>query len=124
MKLTRRGKWFTAVFLTLTAGALVTEVLFAFDGNTDTHPWTDLIINYVPWQFAVAIFGALLLWVPVHFFAGYTKRERKIRESEREKVGDEILRQLKKRNLTLVCPHGYGIGSTCGICGPITGKVK
>lgn len=61
-------------FLGVTATALVTECWFAWDGDPETDPWTDLIGDYVPWQVALAVFGALLLWVPAHFWVRY-KRE-------------------------------------------------
>lgn len=116
MKLTRRGKWLTGAFLTVTGLALATEVLFAFDGNTDTHPWTDLIVAYVPWEAAVAVFGALLLWVPIHFYVRYARKEAKIRADEREKVAKKIEKELDRRNLMLVCKHGVQMGKGCVDC--------
>lgn len=60
-------------FLGVTAVALVTECWFAWDGDPETDPWTDLIGDYVPWQAALAVFGALLLWVPAHFIVRYRR---------------------------------------------------
>lgn len=50
------------------------ECWASWDGDSDTDPWTDLITTYVPWEVAVAIFGALVLWVPLHFITRYRKR--------------------------------------------------
>lgn len=69
----QRNLWRTG-FLTVTAGAIIMECWAAWDGNHQTDPWTDLITTYVPWQAAVAVFGALLLWVPLHFVVAYRRR--------------------------------------------------
>lgn len=75
--MTKKGKGFTAGFLGVTVLAIITELIFAFDGNTDTHPWTDLIVEYVPWELGLAAFGALLLWVPIHFYVRYRRKQKK-----------------------------------------------
>lgn len=71
-----RNLWRTG-FLALTVGALVAELVGAFDGNPNTDPWTDLITTYVPWQLALAVFAALAAWVPVHFWVAYRRRAKK-----------------------------------------------
>lgn len=71
----RRSLW-RAVFLGTTALALGMECWAAWDGNSNTDPWTDLIVRYVPWELALAVLGALLLWVPAHFWVRYRRRSR------------------------------------------------
>lgn len=68
-----RRAWRTG-FLAVTALAIIAECWAAWDGNPDTDPWTDLIVRYVPWELALAVFGALLLWAPVHFYVRYRRR--------------------------------------------------
>jgi hypothetical protein len=53
------------------------ECAAAWDGNPNTDPWTDLITAYIPWQVALAVFGALVVWVPVHFIVAYRRRARR-----------------------------------------------
>lgn len=64
-------------FLTVTVLALIMECAAAWDGNPNTDPWTDLITTYIPWQVALAIFGALVLWVPTHFIVAYRRRAKR-----------------------------------------------
>jgi heme/copper-type cytochrome/quinol oxidase subunit 2 len=79
----QRNLWRTG-FLIVTLGALVMECAAAWDGNPNTDPWTDLITTYIPWQVAVAVFGALVLWVPVHFITAYRRRAKRKRAAEQE----------------------------------------
>jgi membrane protein implicated in regulation of membrane protease activity len=59
----------------VTVLALVAELVGAFDGNPNTDPWTDLITAYVPWQLALAVFAALAVWLPAHFWVAYRRRQ-------------------------------------------------
>lgn len=68
----QRNLWRTA-FLSLTVLTLGSECWAAWDGNPRTDPWTDLITTYVPWQVALAVFGALVVWVPTHFWVAYRR---------------------------------------------------
>lgn len=61
--MTRRN----AVFLAVTAFAVSLEVLFAFDGNDATRPWTAYLIRLPWWILAPAAVG-LSIWIPVHLF--------------------------------------------------------
>lgn len=72
-----RRAWWLVGFLGVTALAVVGELVGALDGNPDTPPWTDLIVRYVPAEAAVAVFGALVAWLPVHFYLRYRRRNRK-----------------------------------------------
>lgn len=70
-----RTRW-RAGFLAVTALAIVLECVAAFDSRPDTDPWTDLIVAYVPGEVAALAFGALALWLPVHFYLRYRRRAR------------------------------------------------
>lgn len=67
------ARWRLA-FLGLTAVVLGMEVWAAADGNNDTDPWTDMIVQYVPGEVTAAAIGALLLWLPVHFWLRYRSK--------------------------------------------------
>jgi hypothetical protein len=84
MSLNRQRNLWRTGFLLVTAGALIMECAAAWDGNPNTDPWTDLITTYVPWQLALAVFGALVLWVPVHFWVAYRRRAKRKQAADRE----------------------------------------
>lgn len=63
-------------FLTVTAVAVGAELWASFDGDPDTAPWTDLIVRYVPEEVTFALIGALLLWLPLHFWRRYTRKRK------------------------------------------------
>lgn len=68
-----RNRWRVA-FLTLTALVIGMEIWAGVDGNPDTDPWTDLLVAYVPMEVTFALVGALLLWLPIHFWLRYRRR--------------------------------------------------
>lgn len=70
-----RTRW-RAAFLAVTALAVVMELVAALDGNPATDPWTDLIVAYVPAEVAALVFGTLAVWLPVHFWRRYRRRQR------------------------------------------------
>jgi hypothetical protein len=78
---TRRAGWRIA-FLTTTALAIGEELYASLDGNGSTEPWTDLVVRYVPWEAAVALLAALLVWLPIHFYARYRRRTAYLREED------------------------------------------
>lgn len=61
-------------FLGVTGAAIAWEIIAAFDGNTNTSPWTDLIAEHVPPVVTYAAIAALLAWLPRHFVNAYAKR--------------------------------------------------
>ena len=64
----------TVIFLVLTAAPIGMELVAGLDNSPSTVPWTDLITRYVPWELALAAYGALALWLPVHFYVRYRRR--------------------------------------------------
>jgi hypothetical protein len=66
-----RAKWLTAIFLTLTAGAVGWEIVAVFDGSADTWPWTQLIVQYVPEPVTNLAIDVPLAWLPAHFLTNY-----------------------------------------------------
>ncbi len=82
----QRNLWRTG-FLSVTAFALVAECWAAWDGNSNTDPWTDLITTYIPWQVSLAIFGALVVWVPTHFIVAYRRRRKVILKLDQKDEG-------------------------------------
>lgn len=71
----RRVLW-RWLFLGVTVLAIVMELVAALDRNDQTEPWTELISTYVPSEVAMLVFGALVAWLPLHFFLAY-RRNRK-----------------------------------------------
>lgn len=74
--MSRRTAW-RAVFLGLTAVVLGMEVWASADGDPETDPWTDLIVQYIPGEVTAVLIGGLALWLPVHFGLRYGRRHRK-----------------------------------------------
>ena len=68
----------TTGFLTVTAAAIGLEVLFAFDNNPDTLPWTALIADNVPAPITFAVIALLVAWLPGHFVEAYTSRKKMV----------------------------------------------
>ncbi|HEY5987350.1 MAG TPA: hypothetical protein VIV12_13390 [Streptosporangiaceae bacterium] len=52
------------------------ELYAANDGNPQTEPWTDLIVKHWSIEATFAAIGALMLWLPLHFWLRYRKRRR------------------------------------------------
>lgn len=63
-------------FLIITGLAVGWELLASFDSSADTEPWTDLIVDHVPFELTLAAIGALILWLPIHFYRRYKRKER------------------------------------------------
>lgn len=61
-------------FLGVTAAAIVMECWASWDASPDTDPWTDLVVAFVPDEVGLAVLGALVCWVPVHFVRRYRRR--------------------------------------------------
>lgn len=62
-------------FLALTAVAVALELLFAFDGDDTTLPWTDYLIRLPWWVLAPATVG-FGIWLPWHLFSEKRKRSK------------------------------------------------
>jgi hypothetical protein len=77
-----RRAWWRVAFLATTLTALGEELFATFDGNGSTEPWTDLIVRYVPADITAALLGALLLWLPVHFYRRYRRRKAYLLEED------------------------------------------
>lgn len=73
--MSRRAAW-RAVFLGLTAFVLGMEVWASVDGDPETEPWTDLIVQYIPGEVTAVLIGGLMLWLPVHFGLRYWRKSR------------------------------------------------
>ena len=73
--MSRRTAW-RAVFLGLTALVLGMEVWASVDGDPETDPWTDLIVQYIPGEVTAVLIGGLALWLPVHFGLRYWRRHK------------------------------------------------
>ena len=75
-----KGGWKTIGFLGATAVVLGWETFASFDDDPGTCPWTDLIVTYVPTEVTVALIGALVAWLPIHFGVRYWRRARRRRD--------------------------------------------
>lgn len=73
--MSRRARWI-AGFLSATAIALGAECWASWDADPDTAPWTELIVRYIPGEVTLAVIGALMVWVPAHFFIRYRRKRR------------------------------------------------
>jgi len=76
-----RTAW-RVMFLTVTAAAVGMELWAAFDGNDSTRPWTVEIVEHVPMEVTLAAIGALVLWLPVHFWRQYARKRRSERRTD------------------------------------------
>lgn len=77
-----RARWIAA-FLALTGTALGMECWASWDADPDTVPWTELIVTHVPSEVTAAAIGALVVWLPAHFWVRYRRRARRDEEGER-----------------------------------------
>jgi hypothetical protein len=69
-------------FLGLTGLVIGMEILAACDASPATRPWTTEIVGAVPMEATFAAIGALVLWLPIHFWVAYRrKRERAARDN-------------------------------------------
>lgn len=66
---------YTIGFLGITALAIITEVIFAFDANPNTKPWTVLITENIPSWITFTFFTGLFVWLVFHFKKWYSKRK-------------------------------------------------
>jgi len=73
---TGKQKAWIGGFLGVTFLAILMELIAAFDPTMETIPWTDLIVEYVPMEIAAVAFGALAIWLPVHFGRRYYMRSK------------------------------------------------
>jgi hypothetical protein len=69
-------------FLGLTGLVIGMEIWASADGDPDTRPWTDEIVSAVPMEVTFALIGALVLWVPIHFWIRYLRKARRQRNVE------------------------------------------
>lgn len=63
-----------AAFLTLTALAVILEVVFAFDDNPETLPWTDYLIR-LPWWVLMPVAVGFAAWLPWHLWDAKRRKE-------------------------------------------------
>lgn len=70
------ARWRVA-FLGLTALVIGLEIWASVDGDPTTRPWTDEIVDHVPWEVAAVLVGALLLWLPAHLGVRYWRKRRR-----------------------------------------------
>jgi hypothetical protein len=73
---------FRWAFLTVTVVALGAELWASFDSSAATEPWTDLITDHVPGEITAAAIGALVLWLPIHFWFRYRRKAKADKEIE------------------------------------------
>jgi hypothetical protein len=71
----RRAVW-TLAFLGVTTVAIIAELWASFDSDPQTDPWTDLIVRHIPAEITFALIGALCLWLPLHFWIRYRRKQR------------------------------------------------
>lgn len=62
-------------FLSVTTIAVITELVYAFDGDKSTRPWTDYLIR-LPWWVLVPVAVGFGAWLPLHLITEKRKKER------------------------------------------------
>lgn len=65
-----KTKWIIA-FLGLTSVVIGMEVFAATFWNENRPPWTELIVNYIPFEVFCLVWGGLAIWISVHFLKYY-----------------------------------------------------
>lgn len=75
-QMSHRARTWIIVFLSITVLALGLELWASFDNDPNTWPWTDLIVEYVPFEITMAVIGALALWIVIHFIIRYRRRNK------------------------------------------------
>ncbi|MGH7774480.1 MAG: hypothetical protein ACREQA_19830 [Candidatus Binatia bacterium] len=95
----KRFAW-TIIFLLFTLIPIGMEITAATDDDPGTVTWTELIVSNLSLEVILALtgagLGALVLWLPIHFY-----RAKKKQEKERER----LTKQWNKRAI----PPGYRI---------------
>lgn len=86
---------------------IVLELIYAFDGHGDSWPWTELIVRYVPWELALAAYGALALWVPIHFYVRYRRKQKKALKERVEAGHKDVPLGLLKDAVSVMSPEEY-----------------
>lgn len=78
--------WWTITFLgVFTLGALGMELWASFDRDPGTRPWTDYITD-LPIEVVLAATGALIIWLPIHFWRAWSKKQKE-REAAESTMG-------------------------------------
>ena len=67
------ARWRIA-FLGLTTLVVGMEIWASVDGDPQTDPWTDLIVEYIPLEVTALAIGGLSLWLVVHFWRRYKRK--------------------------------------------------
>lgn len=71
-----KGGWRSVGFLAATAALVGWECFASWDGDSETSPWTDLIVTYIPGEVTAVLLGALIAWLPIHFGLRYYRKAR------------------------------------------------
>ena len=69
-----KKKWWTVIFLGITALAIFLELLAVFDKNPNTLPWTSYVATYIPVWIGLPLIVGFAIWLVVHFVNRYRKQ--------------------------------------------------
>jgi len=72
------------VLLILTGLSITLEIAGAIRNDDSPDTWTEQIVNWVPWELSLAVYGALVVWLPFHFYVNYKRKHRKSNEQGSE----------------------------------------
>ena len=64
-------KWWTILFLGITALAIFLELFAVYDGDPNTLPWTSYIATYIPVWVGLPLIVLLAIWLVIHFIIRY-----------------------------------------------------
>lgn len=62
------GWLFNAVFYTMTVAVIVMEIWASVDGKDYSTSWTYLLLGHLKYEAVMALVGALVFWLPIHFW--------------------------------------------------------
>lgn len=82
------------------------ELWASWDGNDATWPWTDLIVEYIPFEVTMLVIGGLSLWLVVHFSLRYWRKHRASQiASQHREYSPEVTDEMHGRYIDEIKPR-------------------
>lgn len=61
-------RYWVLTFMTMTVLTIGMELFAGLEKGWDLPAWTDLLTDNLPGELVLALTGALIVWLPVHFW--------------------------------------------------------